>query len=209
MSNQKNKSTLLKDTMVLFLITLVAGFALGLVYEVTAPIIADRRLQAKADTYKKVYQSASEFRVSPSLDTKAAAAAESVLAENGYEGIGVDEALEAVNESGEVIGYVVSVSTGAGFNGNITITFGYSIDGTIQGLEFLSIAETVGLGLKVKEPSFKEQFVNKQVDKFVLTSSSSNDNEIDMISGATISSKAVLDAVNAGICFITQSVVVN
>jgi electron transport complex protein RnfG len=202
---KSTQSTLVRDTAILFAITLIAGLLLGLVYEITAPIIAERRLQAKMDAYKVVYQSASEFIEDDVLTEKAGKAAETILVENGYDTITIDEALIAVDASGNKIGYVLSVSTQKGYKGNITLTLGYSLDGTITGMEFLMINETAGLGSKAKEPSFKGQFVNKQIEKFTLSKNATNADEVDALSGATITSRAVLDAVNAGICFITQS----
>lgn len=201
----KKKSTLIKDTAILFAITLIAGLLLGLVYEVTAPIIAERRLQAKMDAYKVVFQTANEFIEDDVLTEKASNAADTILVANGYETITIDEALIAVDASGNKIGYVLSVSTQKGYKGNISLTLGYSLDGTITGMEFLEINETAGLGSKAKEPSFKGQFVNKQIEKFTLSKNATNADEVDALSGATITSRAVLDAVNAGIYFITNS----
>lgn len=201
----KNKSTLIKDTAVLFVITLIAGLLLGLVYEITAPVIAERRLQSKIEAYKVVFKSASDFVEDDALTVKAENAAETLLVENGYATITIDEALIAVDESGNKIGYVLSVSTQKGYKGNITLTLGYSLDGVVTGMEFLDINETAGLGSKAKEPSFKDQFVNKEIEKFILSKNATNADEVDALSGATITSKAVLDAVNAGICFITNS----
>lgn len=204
-STQSTKGTLIKDTAILFAITLIAGLLLGVVYEITAPIIAERRLQSKMDAYKVVYQSASEFIEDDSLTEKATKAAETILEQNGYATITIDEALIAVDATGNKMGYVLSVSTQKGYKGNITLTLGYSLDGTITGMEFLDINETAGLGSKAKEPSFREQFINKQIDKFTLSKNAANADEIDALSGATITSRAVLDAVNAGICFVTGS----
>jgi len=201
----KNKSTIIKDTVILFAITLVAGLLLGLVYEVTAPIIAQRRLETKMNAYKAIYQDASEFVSDDTLTAKANQAAEGVLLENGYDAITIDEALMAVDASGNKIGYVLSVSTQKGYSGNITLSLGYSLDGVVTGLEFLDIKETAGLGSKAKEPSFKGQFVDKEIEKFTLSKNATNVDEVDALSGATITSRAVLDAVNAGICFITGS----
>ena len=202
---KSTKSTLVRDTVILFAITLIAGLLLGLVYEVTAPVIAERRLQAKMDAYKVVYQSANEFIEDEALTKKANNAAETILAKVGYDAITIDEALIAVDASGDKIGYVLSVSTQKGYKGNITLTLGYSLDGTITGMEFLDINETAGLGSKAKEPSFKGQFVDKKVDKFTLSKNATNVDEVDALSGATITSRAVLDAVNAGMYFVTQS----
>ncbi len=61
-----------------------------------------------------------------------------------------------------------------------------------------SISETPGLGMKAQEEDFYGQFENKKVDSFtVVKSAPSADNEIEAISGSTITSKAMANGVNA------------
>lgn len=199
-------SKLIKDTFVLFAITLVAGIALGVVYESTVDIIAARNEQAKMDAYKKVYSEAATFESNEVITAKANEAKDTILAENGFKNINVDEALVAVDTNGTKLGYVLSVTTGEGYNGNITISMGYSLDGTLKDIKILTISETAGLGLKARDAEFTNKFTNKQVESFTVTKAgATNDSEIDAISGATITSNAVVDAINAGILFVTQS----
>ena len=76
------------------------------------------------------------------------------------------------------------------------------MEGTVTGVEILSISETAGLGMRAAEEEFKGQFRNKAVDQFAVTKAgASAENEIDAISGATFTSSAVTNGVNAGICF--------
>lgn len=202
------KSTLIRDTFILTVITLVAGFALGLVYEVTAPLIEASRLAAKMDSYKVVFESASSFNEDEEVSKKAKEAVDTLFNTEEYATITVDEALVAVDENGNELGYVMSISTQKGYKGNITLSLGYSLDGTLLGMEVLSASETAGLGAKIAETSFKEKFANKQVDKFIVTKSgSTTDAEIDAISGATITTSAVVNTVNAGISFAESLIV--
>lgn len=197
---------LIKDTFVLFAITLIAGIALGVVYESTVDVIAERNEQAKMDAYKKVYSEAATFEVDEVITTKANAAKETLLAENGFKNINIDEALVAVDANRNKLGYVLSVTTGEGYNGNITISMGYSLDGILKDIQILTISETAGLGLKARDAEFTSKFTNKEVESFTVTKAgATNDSEIDAISGATITSNAVVDAINAGILFVTQS----
>lgn len=77
---------------------------------------------------------------------------------------------------------------------------GVQADGTLNGISFLSISETPGLGMKADTDEFKNQFVGKQTDAIVYTKTgASADNEIDAISGATITSSCVTNGVNAGL----------
>ena len=87
--------------------------------------------------------------------------------------------------------------------GNITVSVGLTADGTVSGIAFTELNETPGLGSLVGEDSFKGQFAGVKTDRFVLNKSggSTADNEIDSVSGASISSGAVVNAVNAALDF--------
>ncbi|MDF2587763.1 MAG: FMN-binding protein [Anaerocolumna sp.] len=205
MSNENKKNTILKDTLVLVVITVIAGFLLGLVYEVTAPIIAQARLEEKLAAYKSVFSEAAEFVEDEDLNAQVATATDNILIPNGYKNITIDEARIAVDASGNKLGYIVTVSTKNGYKDVITLSIGLGLEGDLKGLEIIYLNETAGLGQKASEKAFKEQFVNKTVDKFEVTKSGATaDNQIDAISGATITSSAVAGAVNSGICFVAN-----
>jgi electron transport complex protein RnfG len=92
---------------------------------------------------------------------------------------------------------------GNGFQGNIRIMFGVNEElNKVTGLEVLEQVETPGLGTKITEEPFIEQFdelvTEPQVD-WVKGAPPSNPNEIQTITGATISSKAIVTILNAGI----------
>lgn len=206
-TNQSSFASIIKDAMVLFIITLISGAALGFVYEITLPAIENQKLQAKKEAYQVVYADAAEFVEDAAVTEQVQKAAETVLVPNGLNGITIDEAYIANDASGNKIGYVMSVTTQNGYGGAITLSLGYSLDGTVTGMEILTINETAGMGAKATEPEFKGQFAGKQVEEFKLTkSAASDDNQIQAISGATITSTAVTDAVNSGILFITEMV---
>lgn len=204
-SEKTKKSTIIKDALILFVITMVAGFALGLVYEVTLPAIEERRLQAKLNAYKTVFAEATDFTEDETLSQLALEAPQKVFEGKGYKNIAVDEIRVAKDSDGNKLGYVVMATTQEGYGGAITVLVGYTMDGIVNGIEILTINETAGLGAKAAEKSFKDQYANKQVKEFVYTKTgASADNEIDAISGATITTSAVTGAVNAGIAFITD-----
>ena len=73
-------------------------------------------------------------------------------------------------------------------------------DGTVMKIAFIELNETPGKGSLAAEPKFKDQFNDRSVDSFVLNGDKSA-NGVDAISGATVTSKAVLNAVNAGLDF--------
>ena len=65
-----------------------------------------------------------------------------------------------------------------------------------------SISETAGLGMKANEAEFKDQFKDKNVEKFSYTKSGeSGDDKIDAISGATITTNAVTNAVDSALVY--------
>ena len=72
----------------------------------------------------------------------------------------------------------------------------------LNGIEILSISETAGLGRKADTDDFKNQFSNKNVAQFNYTKSgAAAEYEIDAISGATITTNAMVNAVNAGLSY--------
>lgn len=194
------KNSIVKDTLILTVITLVAGLLLGLVYEVTKEPIAASKAKAKQESYKAVFEDASEFVIEDNIEDLSDS--EAVLAAAGYTGETVDEVMAAKDAGGSVIGYVMSITTGEGYGGDITIALGIQNDGTLNGIEVLSISETAGLGMKAAEEDFKNQYADKNVEMFNYTKSGATaDNEIDAISGATITTNAVTNAVNAGLAY--------
>ena len=109
---------------------------------------------------------------------------------------------EALDKDGNVLGYVITVTAKDGSQGNITFSVGIKNDGTVNGYSITDIAETPGLGMKAQEEAFYSQFEGKNVSSFtVVKSATTADNEIESISGATITSKAMANGVNACIAY--------
>ena len=76
------------------------------------------------------------------------------------------------------------------------------MEGVLNGYATTAISETPGLGSKVADADFKAQFEGKSVEVFTVTKTgASSDSEIDALSGATISTRAVTNAVNAGLAY--------
>lgn len=197
----KKKSTIIKDALALFAITLVAGLALGFVYELTKPVIEANELAAKTAAYATVYTDADSFAESDDL-TAAVADAANILANSGTEGTTIEEAYQAVDASGNVVGYVMSVVSTKGFGGEIKASLGVTLEGEVTGIEFLTLNETAGLGSKAADSEYKDQYLGKVVDSFTVTKDgASSDDQINAISGATITSNAVTNIVNAGVYF--------
>ncbi len=192
------KNTILKDAIILTVITLIAGGLLGLVYEVTKKPIANQQEKAKQEAYKAVFGDADSFKVCVEAEDADLADA---LKGQGFEAQKINEVMEAKDASGETLGYAVNVTTSEGYGGDITFSMGIQLDGTLNGISILSISETAGLGMNATKDEFKNQFSDKNAEAFEVTKSgASTENEINAISGATITSKAVTGGVNAGIC---------
>ncbi|MCI8312430.1 MAG: RnfABCDGE type electron transport complex subunit G [Lachnospiraceae bacterium] len=187
---------IIKNTLILTAITLASGLLLGFVHELTAAPIAEQEALAKAKAYAEVFPGAEDFQVMEDVSD-----AEALLIENGYEGMVINEVAEAMDASGTVIGHVVNITTPEGYGGNIQMTVGVQNDMTMLGISFLSISETAGLGMNADTADWKAQFAGIQAEEIIYTKSGkSAPNEIDAVSSATITTKAVTGAVNAALC---------
>jgi len=185
---------ILKNTVILTIITLVSGVALGGVYQITKEPIAKAQEEAKQEAYQQVFEDADAFEV---LKVDAQEAADAVASAGVDDGAVIDEAVEAI-QGGETIGYVITSTDPNGYGGDIQVSVGIQSDGTVSGIAILSISETAGLGMKADESEFKDQFKDKNVEKFTYTKNGEKgDDKIDAISGATITTNAVTNAVDS------------
>jgi electron transport complex protein RnfG len=135
-----------------------------------------------------VFASAADFAVEELTgDTQAA------------DSVDIDGLYQALDESGSILGYVLEITSHEGYNGDIQFAMGIANDGTVNGISLLSISETPGLGMRAEEV-LKPQFSDKKVTHFEYTKVGAvTDDQIDAISGATITTNAVTNAVNAGL----------
>lgn len=185
---------MIKDAAVLLIITIAAGFILGFVYQITKEPIALAEEKAANEAYAEVFPGAVSFE-----EAKIALPEGDSIWEEEYGAVDIERILEAKDDSGNVMGYVLTVTTHEGYGGDITFTMGIRKDGTLNGISILSISETAGLGMKA-ESVLKPQFENKNVSNFTYTKSGAvMDSQIDAISGATITTNAVTTAVNGGL----------
>ncbi len=182
---------ILKNTLILTLITLVAGLGLGLVYEITKAPIAQAQETKKKEAWQKVFPEA-DINDFEQVDIDQTAA-DQALADMGVNGT-IDEACTVGD-----MGYVVTATDKDGFGGSIQVTVGITGDGTVNGVSILSINETAGLGMKAAEVSFYGQYEGKQAEKFVVSKDGGDGEPIDALSGATITSRSVTGAVNAAL----------
>lgn len=189
-----------KNIIVITSITIIAGFLLGYVYDVTKVPIAEQEIATKQTAYQAVFQTGESFE---DIGEDTVTMLNDYLPGGGFENESVTEALIARDASGNQLGYVFGITSHQGYGGDINLSMGIAQDGTFLGYEVLSISETAGLGMNATTDEFKSQFSGKNVSRFSYTKTGKvADYEIDAISGATITTRAVVDAVNAGIaCF--------
>lgn len=227
----KNKSTMVRDTIALFIITLVAGCLLGLVNEVTKDLIEKANLQKKMDSYRTVFSAAADFddtdeqikEINAMLEemnknkdmgefqkvideANASGKYKNSSADTNIESLVINEVLRAVDSSGNLLGYVVGFTGTAGYGGNIEMSLGVDTQGTITGFEVISNSETAGLGANCTNPEFKSQFEGINTNGVIYTKSGkqagTDPAEIDALSGATVTTKAVSRAVNGVLLFL-------
>ena len=195
------KNTIVQDTLAITLITLVAGLALGGIQGITAEPIAQQRQLAKEEAYKAVFSDADSFETIVEAEDPEI---EAYLDESGYPSQTINEVVQALDASGSPIGYAFTVTTSEGYGGDIQFAMGVKDDNTMNGISILTIAETAGLGMKADTDEFKSQFADKNVEKFEYTKNgATEDSQIDALSGATITTNAMVNGVNAGLCAFT------
>ena len=188
---------IIKNTLILTAITLVAGVLLGLVYEITKEPIALAKEAAKKEAYQQVMSDADAFE-GLELIEEAIKEVEDTVESSGCT---INEVVEA-KANGETVGFVVTTTTSEGYGGEIQISVGILTDGTVNGVAILSIGETAGLGMKATEEEFYGQYAGKKVEFFSVTKTgASAGNEIDALSGATITSNAMTKAVNSAVVY--------
>ena len=186
---------IIKNTLILAAITVVSGLVLGAAYEVTKDPIAQTHAKQKQEACQAVYPEADSFEAMD-VDQKAAKEAIKKMGTNAT----VDEVYSAVMDGSEA-GYVITVTDKDGYGGDIQFAMGIQDDGTLNGISILSIGETAGLGMRANTDAFKDQFKDKNVDKFEYTKTGATaDDQIDALSGATITTNAMTNGVNAGLC---------
>ncbi len=185
------------DALILTVFTLVLGLLLGIVYGITKEPIELAQEEATKAAYAAVFADAADFSATE-YDRDGA---NQLVSDAGFSDT-IDAVVEAKDASGAVIGYVITVTAKDASQSSITFSVGIQNDGTVNGYSITSIAETPGLGMKAEEESFYSQFQNKNVTEFtVVKQASTADNEIEAITGSTITSKAMANGCNAAIYY--------
>ena len=167
---EETVNQMVKFGLILGIICLAATLVLAFTYEITKPKIEEEMRQEEQTALKTIMPEADSFNAK-TIDNI--------------------EYFEALKQSA-LTGYCIKV-TGQGYGGYIRIIVGIDPKGVIEGVRILEHQETPGLGAKISDKSFLKQFIGKNAGNIAVR------RDIDAITGATISSKAVTDAINKAV----------
>lgn len=170
-------SDILKPVIVLTLICLVTSALLAYTNQITAPEIKKQNETAANEARSAVLPEAEKF--------------DSAKLKSGT------EYFIGKGANSETVGYVFTTAAKS-YGGEIKVMVGINTDGTVSAVELLQINDTPGLGMNAKSPDFLEQFKNKTAGIGV-NKNTPAENEIQALTGATITSKAVSSAVNTAL----------
>ena len=190
---RKPKPKIPKAAVILMVIALISGIALGGVNYITAPAIEAQALAANAASYAAVLPGAEDIGYESDVT-----AALNSLDGTEFGRNTINEAVVGKDAAGNIVGCAINVTNSQAFDGTLSLSVGIAPDGTILGIAFTELNETPGKGMLCDEPDFKDQFAGVRTDAFVLGG------DIDSVSGATVSSNAVVNAINAALAFYNE-----
>lgn len=184
----KAKSSFINMFLALTIVCVVAGLALSAVYKATYEPIQQSNEKQLNDALKSVLPDFDTMLVEKkALQTESSHSA--FHKEAGADSITLYHAFK----NNENVGTAVETFTKKGFNGLIQLMAGFTNDNSIYKVSVLSHAETPGLGSKMSDPSFYEQFEGKNPAQFNLQVTKDG-GDVQAITAATISSRAYCDA---------------
>lgn len=181
---------IVKNALILFVIALVSSILLAFSYSVTKEPIAKQQLLKQTQALSAVLPEA-EFSEVTGADFSSHPA---VLA------------LFQATKDGQAAGYAFKVASEEGYSGHIELVVGISAEGRISGVDIVDQSETPGLGAKSDDEDFKAQYAEKPLEELtVVKTEPTADAQIQSISGATITSRAVTGAVNEAIAYYNEN----
>lgn len=180
---------IIKDALALVAITVVAGVCLSFAHELTEPTIEAAEAEERTASYREVFPEAADF-ISPD---------EALSGATSIDGVTIGEALFAVDSDGNVIGCVISSTSANGYVGNVTLSVGVDLENTVTGMKVTSMSESPGFGSHCQDEDFQAQFKGVSGEVTYVSGGKTQPNEIDMISGATFTTRAVTEAVNGAL----------
>lgn len=184
------------DTLSLVVITVAAGLLLSTVHGLTEDKIELAEKEERLSSYRVVFEQAADFKDVENFEQTA-----SNVSDKFNPGVTVEEAKCALDSNGNIIGAVISATSANGYGGNINLSVGVDLSNTITGMRVTSMSESPGYGAHCQDEDFQEQFKGICGAVSFVKDGSSGPGEIDMISGATMTTSAVTEAVNAALEF--------
>ena len=162
---------------------------------------------AEAESYLEVLPEAKSFDKDEAIITAVEALGGEIYGSDFGKSI-INEVFTGLDEAGNTIGYAFSVTSKDAFDGSLTLSVGIAADGTVTGIAFTEINETAGMGMNADQPEWKAQFAGVNTDRFTLNKSggATADNDINSVSGASVTSGAVVNAVNAALDFFAANI---
>ena len=196
-----------RPVVVLTTITIIAGLALSGVFAMTKDTIDTQKMAANMASFKVVVPEAESFKSDEAID-QAIADLNGGVYGSDFGRSTINEAYVGLDAEGETVGYVIRATSSDGFDGDVSMAVGLDANGVINGIDFTELNETPGMGMRVADPDFKDQFTGKSVGKFILNKAggSTEDDQIDTVTGASTTSGAVVNAVNAALDFFNTTV---
>ena len=189
MGDSNRMRDIIRLVVILTLVCIVAAMALARVYEFTKEPIAQQRRLARLRAVKGVLP---EHENQPDQDTI------EIDLGNG------DIKLVYLGLSGDKInGVAFEIKNGEGYGGEIVAMLGLKTNGEIYGVEIVRHGETPGLGAKIVNQGFRDQFQGKSLENtnFMLKK---DGGDLDQITGATISPRAIIKGIKEGLEFYNE-----
>lgn len=177
----------------LTIICLVAALALGYTNYITVGPIEEQTQIANDAARKSTLPSAETFE---KVDLTKYDMTKYATVNEVYKGV----------KGSSAVGYTLNVTT-KGYGGSFNVTVGIGADGKVTGVSVGANSETAGLGANATKASFRDQYIGKDTSKeiTVIKNGTPKDDQINALSGATITSKAVTSAVNTATSFFTAN----
>jgi electron transport complex protein RnfG len=169
----------MRPVIVLSLICLVAASLLAAVNQLTIKPIAEAKNNLKVEALAEIFP----FKIK---DAKPLTENDAVY-------------YEVFNDNGELGGVGIETYTNLGYGGRIDVLLGVSTEGKIFDYKVVSSFETPGLGSKLSNTEFREQFKGKSLGTDFKWKVKKDGGDVDEITAATISSRAIIDAISKGL----------
>ena len=178
---------IIKPGLTLFVIALVAAALLGFVNVVTAPAIAQNKIAAKQKAMAEVLPQTKDNSFSGNYILEP-------MPDTGVTGYNISL------DGQDAVGFAITVREPA-YSGVIELLVGVDIEGIVTGVKLVEHNETPGLGANADKPAFRDQFIGKSGQLTVTKNGQAGQQEIDAVTSATITSKAVTKGVNDALAF--------